>query len=212
MNGMCKMAMLDNRTLGYGGHIVLGVLLIIVSSVLRFWDPAGIIANTSATWGMVVYLPAVFVAQEKNGLERLYGSLPLSAHDVVCGRYLFYYLNFFVMLALTLIFGVAISNAAQGVYVLASVAVAVLLFTLIAGVQLAVYFTWGTRKGALVSWLQFCILVLGFLNTVFMDQLYDFWQEILAHPLLIALFSVLASVVIGVVSYRLALSGWRKRI
>lgn len=211
MNGTLKMAKLDNHTLGYGGRIVFGVLLIIASLALRFWNPAGTVVHTAAAWAMVVYLPEVFVAQEKNGLERLYGSLPLSAHDVVRGRYLFYYLNFFVMLALTLTFGVVISDAAQGVYVLASVAAAVLLFTLIAGVQLAVYFTWGTRKGALVSWLQFCIVVLVFLNTVFMDRLYGFWQELLAHPLLIALFCALVSVVIGVVSYRLALSGWRKR-
>lgn len=57
----------------------------------------------TGAWFVALMSTTVFSAQEKNQLERLYGSVSISLKDIVLGRYVFVFLNYFVSYLLIIV-------------------------------------------------------------------------------------------------------------
>lgn len=213
MKGALQMAKLDHQILRIRDCVGMLIILFLVTLLVTGIDFPVAVATTAAGWGMAGYLPAVFSNQEKNGMERLYASLPLDRRDIVLGRYLFYYANFVLALAVTLAAGVVIpllnGKTVTLTGLVTGMALALFLFAFISSVQLAVYFSFGYAKGALVSWLPFLVLVLLFVSGNFWrESMYEVWRVFGAHLVVVNVICVVASVGMIVVSYRVALKNF----
>ena len=96
MNGVVKMAQLDNRSRSGKSILSVYVTLLFCLLVISFGNLSFFNATYTVAWLMALCLQSIFAIQEKNGLERLYASLSLSDREVVAGRYLYFIGHFCV--------------------------------------------------------------------------------------------------------------------
>ena len=108
-----------------------------------------------------------FSIGEQNGMERLYGMLPVRRRELVFGRYLFTLIQGALALAVSLLLQplalFALGEAVGPGEVLFSAAAGVFLYALYTAFQLPGYYKYGSIKGRLFLWVP----VAGFLVTLF---------------------------------------------
>jgi len=84
MNGFIKMAKLDFATMKSQFWAYLSLVAIIV----LFWTMGSsvVLLCTSGAWFTALMAINIFAIQEKNGLDRLYGSVSVKLKEIVLGH------------------------------------------------------------------------------------------------------------------------------
>lgn len=212
MNGVMKMAQLDNRSMS-ARSVYLTLLLVLLA--LSFLDMTISTATVTVAWLMALNLMLIFSVQEANGLNRLYASLTLSDGEVVAGRYLFYFVHFLVGTVIaTVICNVSLVLEGESLPAISdsliAYAVSFLAFTVIVSIQIPIFFTVGYAKGVLFAMVPYLAVLLVVIASVFSDDTMRMVGWLLAHPLLLMVLSLLASAVMLVVSYHSSLKAYRE--
>ncbi|MDR1689206.1 MAG: ABC-2 transporter permease, partial [Clostridiales bacterium] len=105
-----KMAKLDFFTMK--SQLASYMVIIFLVLFFGFMDASIIMICVNCAWFMALMSTMIFATQEKNNLNRLYGSLSLKLKDIVLGRYIFTVISFVLsfMFAVALFFGFTLLN------------------------------------------------------------------------------------------------------
>ena len=158
MTGALKMAKLDFFTMKsqFVGYLTL-VLFVLMSG---YMGSSMTILGINIAWFTALMSSNIFMIQEKNNLNRLYGSLSLGLKDIVLGRYIFMILSHIIsfILAITLYFFFIafqhkifdLSDAFLGF------SISFLVFSAMTGIQMPLFFRMGYIKARDFRLLLFC--------------------------------------------------------
>lgn len=211
MSDALKMARLDQ--LSIKSPLGMYATLLLVLFILSFVDLSIVVADISAAWVMALNVPAVFLVQEKDGLDRLYASLALSDREIVAGRYIYMFGHYFIALIVATLFSVIVSmlsgESVSVVALAAGVALSMLMFTFIISIQTVIYFTIGFSKGQAWGLIPYGTMLLLVIATVLSDSSMQMIYVLMQWPLVMIFVSLAASAGMIVVSYRSSLKSYR---
>lgn len=220
MNGLIKMAKLDFMTM----KSQFWAYLSLVGMIILSWTMGSslILLSVSASLYVALFSYTIFSLQEKNKLDRLYGSVSATVKDIVLGRYVFIFLNFLLSLAATIIlyfFSAKLqSKVLQIDDVVISVCSAFLLFSILTGVQIPMFFKMGYTKAKV--WSSFPFIVATILVIFSKPLLYALSGVIrlseivafaLSNQIIFIIVCILVSCIIQFFSYQIAVIAYRKR-
>lgn len=220
MNGLMKMAKLDFITMKSQFWAYLSLVGIIILS----WTMGSslILLSVLASLYVALFSYTIFSLQEKNKLDRLYGSVSVTVKDIVLGRYAFIFLNFLLALFATIIL-YSISAKLQNEVlriddVAISICLALLLFSVLTGVQIPMFFKMGYTRAK--AWSSFPFIAAAILVIFSKPLLYALsgvirFSEIVEFALsnqgILIIACILASCIIQFLSYQIAFTAYRKR-
>ena len=213
MKGPMRMARLDILTMKpqYAAYLSLVFMVLLFG----FMGSSLVLLCITGAWFAALMIATVFVIQEKNGLERLYGSVSLRLRDMVRGRYLFVLLNYAVSIAAVMLMACAFSLFRGEKIMLTDAALGLglsfLVFAAITGIQLPLYFRLGYAKAKLWSMVPF-VAVLGLLIIPQIAvALVDVPQTALMHPGAMTIICLLLGCAVMLVSCRISEAASRRR-
>ncbi len=189
------------------------VAIIILSWVM---GSSVLILCVSASLFVALFSHTIFELQEKNRLDRLYGSVSVTAKDVVLGRYVFVFLNFLLSLFAIIFMSFISTLFENGVFQISEVALgsslSLLFFSIIAGVQMPMFFKMGYTKAKVWSLLPFIVAtILIILSKPLLRSLSGVIMYVLSNQSILIVCCILASCIILFVSYRVSVVAYRKR-
>ena len=85
MRAFLKMAKLDFLTMKTQFFSYLSLVVIVL--MFGFMKSSVIVLCITSAWFIALQASNIFAIQEKNNLERLYGSVSVELNDIVLGRY-----------------------------------------------------------------------------------------------------------------------------
>jgi hypothetical protein len=220
MSDSLKMTRLDFASLKSQYLYLVGVISVVFFSMVGGVSTMPVLVT--AAWYSALASSALFSIQEKNGLNRLYGSMSISQKDIVRGRYVFM-LSFF---GFSLLLGLACHFCLMTVwgkpldftYLIPGLGISLLVFSLIVGLQTPLFFKWGYLRARLWSLVIFFAAIflvalipplIGAVSDMsgFLPAVTELWQQ----QLLIGVGGITAGCAILIVSYRIAFVAYRKR-
>ena len=140
-----------------------------------------------------------FSISEKNGMERLYGILPVSKKHMVIGRYLYTCAMGLLTLMISLIVHpivlYALGTVVSGVDIIAAAITGIILFSLYTVFQLPGYYKYGTIKGRLFMFIP----IAGYLAVLMFVSIFGFTSNsvlssIIGSPIAFAIVVLLACI------------------
>lgn len=170
----------------------------------------------------VIYISYPFAVGEKNGIDVLYCTLPITRKSVVVGRYCYAIVINLVSLILGIVLAFVASLLLKKPFypaeIIAVAAGSLFLFGLIESFQLPLYFKYGYTKARLMTYLPFfLIMVILFLSSQIaalgnlsgiIDQSVH-WID--SNPFLMLVIALLILIAIQVLSGLLSLKFYRNR-
>ena len=191
--------------------------LSLVAIVLMFGfmgSPVTVLCITGA-WFIALQASGIFAIQEKNNLERLYGSVSVGLTDIVLGRYVFMFLNYLVSFsaAVVLHFGFSLyRNTIVDVSdIMLGFGLSFFIFSAITGIQMPLFFKMGYTKAKMWALFPFLIVMALVVIPSFITALSDFIQSVMANQGAVIACSIAAGCAIEFMSYKLAVIAYRKR-
>lgn len=162
MNKTLSFAKLDYLTVK--PYITLKNILIfsIVFAIIgyRTDDPSAII-GIMMMYG-TIYVTSPFAVGDKNGIDTLYATLPLTKKNIVVGRYVFaLFLNVIVgaiAVAISAIFMFVFGKEINWIETLIIIMVYFVVFTILQSIQLPIHFKLGYAKAKFLAYLPFAAL------------------------------------------------------
>lgn len=214
MSGFIKMTKLDFITMKSQFWAYVSLLLIMV----LFWmmGSSVIILCVSASLFVALFSYTIFSLQEKNKLDRLYGSVSVTVKDIVLGRYIFAFLNFLLSLlaiiVLYLVTALFQNEVLQINDIAIGVSLALLFFSVVTGVQMPMFFKMGYTKAKIWSLVPFvAATILIILARPLLYSLSGIIKFVLSNQSILIIGCILASCIILFVSYRVSVVAYRKR-
>ena len=141
MSGIFKMTKLDYYT---AKSLILEniVAAFVITAIFSFMKSSMNTLCFTAAWYAALAATNIFMIQDKNGLERLYASLSLDNKNIVAGRYLFCYIQYLIILGVTVIIGVGamfvFGNTIQFMALLTAVCESLLVYTAVTCIQIPI--------------------------------------------------------------------------
>lgn len=213
MSGFLKMTKLDFYTIKPQLAAYLSLVLIIV--MFEFMDSSVIVLCMTGAWYMALMSSTIFAMQEKNSLERLYGSLSVGLKDIVLGRYVFVFLNylisFLVIILLHCGFALFQNKALEASDIMFGLSASLLAFSVITGVQMPMYFKLGYAKAKVWSMVPFMAVMALITIPSFVPALSGIIEWIQSERSAMILGGLLISCVVQFLSYRISVVFYRKR-
>ncbi len=213
MTSVLKFLKLDFYTFKSQYLSMIGSLSIILFIFIVMLDSSFALLCCTAAWFAVLLISSIFVIQEKNSLERLYSSISIKCNQVVLGRYLFIYCNYFMLFFMSCIVYFLLSlfqgNALTWDDMVLAFSLSFASFNLIIGMQVPMYFWMGytkSRFGAIIPYMAVLALMMlpSFLMGIDVIELVGRLQNVLMGG------GVLVSLVVLYISYRLSVIAYRK--
>lgn len=171
MNRTIKMAKLN---LTFMKQYIRTYILIIAAYLLIFtvlYKTVSIGIAIAIMYG-VITIGNIFSIEEKNGLNKLYGILPISKKDVINGKYLYFALKGIVMGLISTIVSIIILSIMKVPFlieeVIGSLSIMILLYSFFVSIQVPIYIKKGFEKGKAITYIPIIIvfalsLILGFI-------------------------------------------------
>jgi ABC-type transport system involved in multi-copper enzyme maturation permease subunit len=164
------------------------------------------------------FLPsALFGVEEKDRLDKLYGSLTISARNVVLGRYLFVCLLYVLSLVITLIIYLVLSLAVfhQALMPLGELgvrlSVSLILFLVFAGIQLPLNFRWGYSKAMVLMIVSLFAIIILFYALVSLGEPGGPLEFLFDRPDVLVLGGIALGCVALFFSYHGAVAAYRRK-
>lgn len=213
MSYSAKMAKLDFYTLKsqLGNYAALAF----VFAMFCFIGSSITTLSITASWFVALLMTNIFMTQEKNHLERLYASLSLDLKNIICGRYLFIYANFAVALVFSIIMGVCVSlfrnTAVSFMEIITAVCVSILMFTIVIGVQIPIYFRYGYTKAKIRCLVPYILVFVVVYLLPFTQVFINGFVRLMQVQIAINVACLLLSGGIALISYKTSLMCYQKR-
>ena len=148
MSGSLKMAKLDFFTMK--SQLVTYFSLVAIIAIFEFMSSSLMMLCLTAAWFIALFSTNIFVVQEKNNLDLLYGSLSLRLKEIVAGRYFSILLNYLLAFSMVIVVHAAAALLTGKPFDFAGApaafGVSLLVFSAIVGVQVPLFFKMGYIK------------------------------------------------------------------
>ena len=213
MTGFTKIARLDFFTMKPQAFSYFAV----VPMILMFGfigSPTSISCITGA-WFMALMASNIFAIQEKSNLDRLYASVSVSLKDIVLGRYIFMFMNylvaFFVIIAVNFGFAFYRNTQITALDILDGFSFSFFVFSTITGIQMPLFFKMGYTKAKILSLIPVVAVMALMVIPPFISALSGIVDFMQSHRKVMVIIGVLASCVIQLISYHIAVLSYRKQ-
>lgn len=213
MTGLTSMIKLDLFTMKSQSVSYLSLLAIVL--LFAFMGSSVIILCITGAWFIALMSVNIFAIQEKNNLDRLYGSVSVSLHDIVLGRYMFLLLNYLLSIMTVIVLHLTISLyhnteiAASDIFL--GVSLSFLVFSAITGIQIPLFFKMGYTKAKTWSLLPFIAVML----LVFIPSFVSAFSGVIAfmqsNTKAFIIGGIVISCIVQLISYRVSVFFYRKR-
>lgn len=213
MNGAFRIAKLDFFTMkSQAVQYAIMVLIIVMFSIM---DSSIIVSFITGAWFTALMASNIFVIQEKNNLNRLYGSVSVELKDIVLGRYIFAFSNYVISLvtviAVSLIVSLFRDMFIDVSNILLGFSLSLLIYSIITGIQMPLFFKLGYTKAKIWAVVPFLVVMLLVIIPSFITVLSTFIQSVMSNQSMIIAVGIVASCVIQLISYKIAVIAYRKR-
>ncbi len=214
MTGALKMAKLDFFTMKsqFVGYLTLG-LFVLMSG---YMGSSMTILGINIAWVTALMSSNIFMIQEKNNLNCLYGSVSLSLKDIVLGRYIFMILSHILSFILAIIMYFLLIVFQHKIFDLSvaflGFSISFLVFSAMAGMQMPLFFRMGYIKARGWFILIFAMAMVLALVPFFVPTLFEIVKPLLSNQSLLSVLGILVGCIIQYVSYCLSVVAYRKRV
>lgn len=213
MNGAFRIAKLDFFTMkSQAVQYAIMVLIIVMFSIM---DSSIIVSFITGAWFTALMASNIFVIQEKNNLNQLYGSVSVELKDIVLGRYIFAFSNYVISLvtviAVSLIVSLFRDMFIDVSNILLGFSLSLLIYSIITGIQMPLFFKLGYTKAKIWAVVPFLVVMLLVIIPSFITVLSTFIQSVMSNQSMIIAVDIVASGVIQLISYKIAVIAYRKR-
>lgn len=213
MNGAFRIAKLDFFTMK--SQAVLYVIMVLIISMFSIMDSSIIVSFITGAWFTALMASNIFIIQEKNNLNRLYGSVSVEWKDIVLGRYIFAFSNYVISLvtviAVSLIVSLFRDMFIDVSNILLGFSLSLLIFSIITGIQMPLFFKLGYTKAKMWAVVPFLVVMLLVIIPSFITVLSAFIQSVMSNRSMIIAVGIAASCAIQLISYKIAVIAYRKR-
>lgn len=213
MNGAFRIAKLDFFTMK--SQAVLYVIMVLIVSMFSIMDSSIIVSFITGAWFTALMASNIFVIQEKNNLNRLYGSVSVELKDIVLGRYIFAFSNYAISLVTVIVVSLIVSLFRDMFIdvsnILLGFSLSLLIFSIITGIQMPLFFKLGYTKAKMWAVVPFLVVMLLVIIPSFITVLSTFIQSVMSNRSMIIAVGIVASCVIQLISYKIAVIAYRKR-
>ena len=213
MNGAFRIAKLDFFTMK--SQAVLYVIMVLIVSMFSIMDSSIIVSFITGAWFTALMASNIFVIQEKNNLNRLYGSVSVELKDIVLGRYIFAFSNYAISLVTVIVVSLIVSLFRDMFIdvsnILLGFSLSLLIFSIITGIQMPLFFRMGYTKAKLWSFIPFAVVMLLVVLPSFVSALSGVIDFAQSNKELFAFACIFASCIIQFVSYHIAVIFYRKQ-
>lgn len=213
MNGAFRIAKLDFFTMK--SQAVLYAIMVLIIVMFSIMDSSIIVSFITGAWFTALMASNIFVIQEKNNLNRLYGSVSVELKDIVLGRYIFAFSNYVISLvtviAVSLIVSLFRDMFIDVSNILLGFSLSLLIYSIIAGIQMPLFFKLGYTKAKIWAVVPFLVVMLLVIIPSFITVLSTFIQSVMSNQSMIIAVGIVASCVIQLISYKIAVIAYRKR-
>ena len=213
MNGALRIAKLDFLTMK--SQAVLYAIMVLIISIFSIMDSSMIISFITGAWFTALMASNIFVIQEKNNLNRLYGSVSVELNEIVLGRYIFAFSNYAIAFVTVIAVSLAISLV-KDIFIdvpniLLGFSLSLLIFSTITGIQMPLFFKLGYTKAKMWAVIPFLVVMLLVIIPSFITVLSTFIQSVMSNQSLVIAVGIVASCVIQLISYKIAVIAYGKR-
>ena len=214
MTGSLKMAKLDFITMKsqFAGYLSLVAIVLLFG----FMQSSVTVLCVTGAWFVALMSSNIFAIQEKNNLNRLYGSVSVNMKDIVLGRYIFIFLNYtFSFLAIIVIytaFALFQNKPLEVTDFILGFSLSLLVYSAITGVQIPLFFKMGYTKAKVWSLVPFIGVMAVVVIPSFVSGVASVMQVFISNRSVLTICGILASGVIQYISYRVSVIAYRKRI
>lgn len=213
MNGAFRIAKLDFFTMK--SQAVLYVIMVLIVSMFSIMDSSIIVLFITGAWFTALMASNIFIIQEKNNLNRLYGSVSVELKDIVLGRYIFAFSNYVISLvtviAVSLIVSLFRNTFIDISNILLGFSLSLLIFSTITGIQIPLFFKLGYTKAKMWAVVPFVVVMLLVIIPSFITVLSTFVQSVMSNQSLVIAVGIVSSCAIQLISYKIAVIAYRKR-
>ncbi|MBD5477637.1 MAG: ABC-2 transporter permease [Lachnospiraceae bacterium] len=216
MSGTFKMTKLDYytaKTLIFENIVA----TFVIAGIFSFMESSMYTLCFTAAWYAALSATNIFMIQDKNGLERLYASLSLDNKNIVSGRYLFCYIQYLIILGVTVIIGVGamflFGNTLQFMTLLTAVCESLLVFTAVTCIQIPICLRLPYAKARF--WCVIVLLVVVALATytaLNMSSIWDVDISIKINQGPLSAICMAVSIAVLLISYPIAVGCYRTRM
>lgn len=216
MSGVFKMIRLDFFTVKSQLRMSLFSFVLIIALFGFMGSSTAVLCMTGA-WFVALAANNIFIIQEKCGLERLYSSVSVGLKNIISGRYLFVFLNYLFALLIATITSFGFELYRDHVLrigdILFGFSSSFLIFSIISGVQMPVFFKMGYTKGRVFSAVPFvtlmalCIIPM-LIPTLSLSVISAFIDK---QETALALAGIVLGCIIQLISYQVSIICYRKR-
>lgn len=213
MNGAFRIAKLDFFTMK--SQAVLYAIMVLIIAMFSIMDSSIMVSFITGAWFTALMASNIFVIQEKNNLNRLYGSVSVELKDIVLGRYIFalsnYVISLVTVIAVSLIVSLFRDMFIDAANILLGFSLSLLIFSIITGIQMPLFFKLGYTKAKMWAVVPFLVVMLLVIIPSFITVLSTFIQSVMANRSMIIAVGIVASCAIQLISYKIAVIAYRKR-
>lgn len=213
MTGFSRITKLDFFTMKSQFVVYLSLVLIIL--MFGFMGSSVALSCITGAWFVALLSSNIFSVQEKNNLDRLYGSVSVKLQDIVLGRYVFVLLNYFIsfLVVIALYSGLALiqNKALELPDIALGFSLSFLVFSTITGIQMPLFFKMGYTKARVWSMLPFVAVMALVVVPSLVSSLSGVIGFMHSNQTVLMIGGILASCMIQFLSYQIAVAAYRTR-
>jgi ABC-2 type transport system permease protein len=213
MTGALRIVKLDFLTEKSQFPMYLSLIAIVM--LFGFMGSSVTVLCITGAWFVALMVSNIFVIQEKNNLNRFYGSVSVRLKDIVLGRYIFVFLNYLSSFAAIIVIYTVFSSFQNKALPLSDVmlglSLSLLAFSLITGIQMPLFFKMGYTKAKAWSLVPFIAVMALVVIPSFVSTLSDIVQSIMSNRGILIVGGILVSCVVQFLSYQISVTAYRKR-
>lgn len=231
MTGSLKIAKLDFFTMRSQSvmYLLLAIILLELGAMGLSITGLGI----NGAWFIALMSINIFAIQEKNDLDRLYGSVSVRWKEVVAGRYIFVFLSYIIAFFMSVVICLCFSQFQNKTLDLQEIAIAFSLsffvYSIIIVLQIPMLFLVGYTKARAWALLPYLIVIgliaappvysfilrdaANFQNPLFLSMLsqyVEFIKLVMLKKGTLIIGGILAGCIIQLISFRLSIAAYRK--
>ena len=213
MRGFSKITKLDFFTMKSQFIVYLSLIAIVL--MFGFMGSSITVLCITGAWFVALMSSNIFAIQEKNNLDRLYGSVSVGLKEIVLGRYVFILLNYLISFVAIIViycgFAMYQNKAIEPNDVILGFSLSFLTFSIITGIQMPLFFKMGYTKAKAWSLVPFIAVMALVVVPSFVSSLSSIIEFMQSHQSGLIVGGILTSCIIQILSYRAAVSLYRKR-
>lgn len=213
MIGVARITKLDFFIMKSQGISYLSLVAVIL--LLGLMGSSISVLCITGAWFIALMATNIFAIQEKNHLDRLYGSVCVNLNEVVLGRYIFVFMNYFAVMFTIIILYLGFVLHRKTTFnvpdIMLGLGLSFLVFSTITGIQIPIFFKMGYTKAKLWSFIPFAVVMLLVVLPAFVSVLSGVLEFAQSHKGVFIFFCIVVSCIIQFFSYRIAVIFYRKQ-